>query len=65
VIWVHWDSFFAVILGTDERLANARVFELFEGFRASIETSVGWLFEPFIPWSNDSLRESPCPEMQP
>jgi hypothetical protein len=47
-ITVHWDSFFAVIFGTDERL-SFRLDDLFEGFWCSDETTIGWSFEPHIP----------------
>jgi hypothetical protein len=49
LVSVHWDSFFTIILATDERWAGTRIGDFFEGFWASAETSIGWLFEPAIP----------------
>ncbi|MDH7975072.1 hypothetical protein QH494_23050 [Sphingomonas sp. AR_OL41] len=49
LVSVHWDSFFTIILGTEERLSGVGIDALFEGFWASVETSIGWLFQPAIP----------------
>lgn len=49
LVSVHWDSFFTLILGTRERLAETGLTEYFEGFWCTDETSIDWLFEPFIP----------------
>lgn len=47
--WVHWDSFFTVILGTEMRLRDLNLASLFEGFWCSEETHVYWLNQPCLP----------------
>ena len=49
LISTHWDSFFTIILGKRKQLSDIAIGDLFEGFWASDETTIGWLFEPLIP----------------
>lgn len=47
--WVHWDSFFAVIFGTEASLRDAKLGDNFEGFWCSEETETYWLMQPCLP----------------
>jgi len=47
--WVHWDSFYTLILGTTEVFQDLKISTLFEGFWCSDETESYWLAQPFIP----------------
>lgn len=47
--WVHWDSFYTLILGTEAGLAGIRLNQLFEGFWCDTATTTYWLTEPPIP----------------
>ena len=47
--WVHWDSFYTVIFGTEASLRDAKLGENFEGFWCSEETQTYWLMQPCIP----------------
>lgn len=49
LIWVHWDSFYTAIFGTEERMGGARVSEGFEGFWCSDRTRTYWLNEDAVP----------------
>lgn len=49
LVWVHWDSFFTAIFGTEERFRGARVSDGFEGFWCSERTTTYWLFEEPVP----------------
>lgn len=49
LVWVHWDSFYTLILGTAKALEGLRIAELFEGFWCSEETQSYWLTQPCIP----------------
>lgn len=46
--WVHWDSFYTLILGTETSLAGVRLNGLFEGFWCSDATTTYWLTQPPI-----------------
>lgn len=47
--WVHWDSFYTLILGTTEAFRDGKVSRLFEGFWCSEKTNTYWLNQPPIP----------------
>jgi hypothetical protein len=47
--WVHWDSFYTLILGKEEALQDLKIANLFEGFWCSEETESYWLTQPCIP----------------
>ena len=47
--WVHWDSFYTLILGKAEVFQELEIAELFEGFWCSDETASYWLTQPCIP----------------
>lgn len=47
--WVHWDSFYTMILGTSQTLRDLKIDRLFEGFWCSDETTTYWLTQPCIP----------------
>jgi hypothetical protein len=47
--WVHWDSFYTLILGTTESLHELRIDRSFEGFWCSDETDTYWLNQVCIP----------------
>lgn len=47
--WVHWDSFYTLILGKEEALQDLEITTLFEGFWCSDETQTYWLTQPCIP----------------
>ncbi len=47
--WVHWDSFYTLILGTDDAFRDLKVNSLFEGFWCSDETETYWLTQNCIP----------------
>lgn len=47
--WVHWDSFYTLILGTAESLHDLRLDRSFEGFWCSDETNTYWLTQACIP----------------
>ncbi|MCU0891494.1 MAG: DUF2711 family protein [Sandarakinorhabdus sp.] len=47
--WVHWDSFYTLILGTAEAFREFEISQLFEGFWCSDETNTYWLTQPCIP----------------
>jgi hypothetical protein len=47
--WVHWDSFYTMIFGTDEGLRGLEINRLFEGFWCSDETNTYWLTQGCIP----------------
>lgn len=47
--WVHWDSFYTMIFGTDEGLHGLKINRLFEGFWCSNETNTYWLTQTCIP----------------
>ncbi len=47
--WVHWDSFYTLILGTAETLANQDPMSFFEGFWCSDKTTTYWLQQPPLP----------------
>lgn len=44
--WVHWDSFYTLILGTEAALAGVRLDQLFEGFWCNTATTTYWLNQP-------------------
>lgn len=46
--WVHWDSFYTLILGTAEVFQDLEIASLFEGFWCSGETESYWLTQPCI-----------------
>ena len=48
-VWVHWDSFYIVILGTEHSLASVKLADLFEGFWCSAVTKTYWLLQDCIP----------------
>lgn len=47
--WVHWDSFYTLILGKAEVLKDLKIATLFEGFWCSDKTQSYWLTQPCIP----------------
>lgn len=47
--WVHWDSFYTLILGKAEAFEGLKIARLFEGFWCSDETESHWLTQPCIP----------------
>ena len=47
--WVHWDSFYTLILGTAEAFQDLKIASLFEGFWCSDETETYWLTQQCIP----------------
>lgn len=47
--WVHWDSFYTLILGKAEALQDLKIANLFEGFWCSDETESYWLTQRCIP----------------
>ncbi|WP_128291241.1 DUF2711 family protein [Afifella aestuarii] len=47
--WVHWDSFYTLILGKAETFQELEIAGLFEGFWCSDETETYWLTQPCIP----------------
>lgn len=47
--WVHWDSFYTLILGTEEAFQDLKIARLFEGFWCSDATESYWLKQPRIP----------------
>lgn len=47
--WVHWDSFYTMIFGTDEAFHGLNINRLFEGFWCSDETNTFWLTQTCIP----------------
>lgn len=47
--WVHWDSFYTLILGKAEAFQGLKIARLFEGFWCSDETESYWLTQPCIP----------------
>lgn len=46
---VHWDSFFTLILGSEERLAKGAPQTFFEGFGCSHETEIAWNRQEALP----------------
>jgi hypothetical protein len=48
LLWVHWDSFYTTIFGTEQRLRGARLGELFEGFWCDDTTHTYGLTQPCI-----------------
>jgi hypothetical protein len=54
--WVHWDSFYTAIFGTEASLRQTAISDLFEGFWCSSATSTYWLTEaciPLVPQASD------------
>lgn len=49
LIWVHWDSFYTAIFGTEERLRDTQVSADLEGFWCSAKTTTYWLNEDAVP----------------
>ncbi|MXO66337.1 DUF2711 family protein [Altericroceibacterium endophyticum] len=47
--WVHWDSFYTAVFGTQERMRDIQIGESFEGFWCSEETTTFWLMEDAVP----------------
>ncbi|TCM14711.1 uncharacterized protein DUF2711 [Novosphingobium sp. PhB165] len=47
--WVHWDSFYTLILGKAEAFQDLKIASMFEGFWCSQETQTYWLTQPCIP----------------
>jgi hypothetical protein len=47
--WVHWDSFYTLLLGTVDTLKNQRPCTSFEGFWCSEGTTTYWLQQPPLP----------------
>jgi hypothetical protein len=49
LVWVHWDSFYTAVFGTEKRLRDLRLSENFEGFWCSDESTTYWLIQDAIP----------------
>ncbi len=49
LVWVHWDSFYTLILGTADSLRELRIDRSFEGFWCSDETDTYWLNQACLP----------------
>lgn len=49
LVWIHWDSFYTLILGTAEALHDLKINQIFEGFWCSDETNTYWLTQACIP----------------
>lgn len=47
--WVHWDSFYTLLLGKAEAFQGLKIASLFEGFWCSEETESSWFRQPCIP----------------
>ena len=47
--WVHWDSFYTLILGKEETFKDLKISRLFEGFWCTDTTQSYWLTQPCIP----------------
>ncbi|WP_420139068.1 DUF2711 family protein [Sphingomonas sp.] len=47
--WVHWDSFYTLILGTADALRDLNVGQQFEGFWCAKETTTYWLSQACLP----------------
>lgn len=47
--WVHWDSFYTLILGTADSLHELWIARSFEGFWCSDDTDTYWLKQPCLP----------------
>ena len=52
LVWVHWDSFYAAVFGTSERIRRSCVEEIFEGFWCSNENTTYWLGDDDIACGN-------------
>jgi len=47
--WVHWDSFYTLLLGKAEAFQGLKITSLFEGSWCSEETESYWFRQPCIP----------------